>query len=116
MPNRPTDAMLEDTVTVGSVPGGAGGASPERPGTQIDIKAAASKQYTAVSRLAWWGNYPRSLSHAIDDTTTDFGADLYSKMLLDSQVRAMTNVLIGSILEDGIKLSPAIEDKEEDGY
>ena len=58
----------------------------------------------------------RGLPPYIDDLTRDFGDDLYSRMLVDGQVAACITILKAAILEDGIHLSPAIDEETDPQY
>lgn len=63
-----------------------------------------------------WSRGATTLPWAFDDVTADFGDDIYEKMLLDPQVRACLNVLRSTVIADGVTLSSAIADEEQDGY
>lgn len=102
---------LTQDVVIGGTPGSANGAIPAMPGTAYEIKAAPDQEYTAGGTLQWYVNLPHALPFAIDDVTTDFGADLYDRMMLDPAIRAAIGVLKTSILADGLVLSPAIDDR-----
>jgi hypothetical protein len=82
----------------------------------LQVSAAASKQYVAGSRISWYQDLPRALPWAIDDVEGSFGLDIYARMLLDPQVKSTLGVLKSSILEEGITLNPAIDDKEDPDY
>ena len=81
--------------------------------------AALDREYV-VGSGAWWyrGRQTRGLAlpWAIDDVTADFGDDLYDRMALDAQVNACDTLLRAAILEDGITLSPAVDEAGADGY
>lgn len=68
----------------------------------------------------WWyrgqAARARTLPWAFDDVTRDFGDDLYETMLHDAQIAACDALLRAGILEDGITLSPAIDEIGADGY
>jgi hypothetical protein len=57
-----------------------------------------------------------SLPHPLDDLTADFGSDIYDRMAYDPQIAACLTVLKASILEDGLTLSPAVDDKLDPRY
>lgn len=88
--------------------------------TDPATRPAALDQEYVISTGFWWyrSNQARGLAlpWAIDDITADFGDDLYDRMLFDPQVAADDSLLRASILEDGVMLSPAIDDAEADGY
>lgn len=110
----PARSDLEETVTVGGTPGGTGAAA--TPGRTIDVSAVASREYVAGNGYQWYSNVARALPWYLDDVGRDFGADIYERMLLDAQVRAVMNVLKASVLEDGVTLTSPIDSKEDDGY
>lgn len=58
----------------------------------------------------------RGLPWAFDDLTRDFGDDIYERILLDPAARAVVSTLISAIIEEGVSLSTAIDDKTADGY
>lgn len=58
----------------------------------------------------------RGLPWAFDDLTRDFGDDIYERILLDPAARAVVSTLISAIIEEGVSLSTAIDDKAADGY
>lgn len=58
----------------------------------------------------------RRLPWSFDDLTQDFGDDLYERMLYDPCLAASLNILKAAILEEGATLSPAVDDKDADGY
>lgn len=58
----------------------------------------------------------RSLPQWIDDTTRDFGDDLYERMLLDEQVYSSLYTVIGSVLADGLEIRPKVDDKDDPGF
>lgn len=65
------------------------------------------REYVAASANSWYAAARRALSPYLDDVSTDFGQDIYEKMATDPQIRACLAILIASILEDGLRLSPA---------
>lgn len=115
------DSELAQSVEIGGTPGGnlAAGTSAGvegKPGTTVNIRAYADRQYVAGSSIQWYADFARALSFALDDVSRDFGADIYDRMLLDAQCRSVTNVFIASILEDGVIVRPAVDQKDADGY
>lgn len=108
------DPQLVTTEEVGGWPGG--NDIPATPGTEVTIRVDPTQQYTAGSRLQWYQSIPRALPWALDDVSTDFGDDIYERMLLDSQVRAQVNVLKSGILDTGVHLTSAIDDKTDPEY
>jgi len=86
--------------------------SPARP-------AALDQEYVVAGGLwGWRGKQARGLAlpWAFDDVTQDFGDDLYDRMEHDAQIAACDTLLTAAILEDGIALSPAVDDRDADGY
>jgi hypothetical protein len=77
-----------------------------------------STEYVAggSSLGALYGNAVRALPAPIDDLSADFGIDIYERMALDPQISACLTVLCASILEDGLTLAPAIDDKLDPRY
>jgi hypothetical protein len=88
--------------------------------TDPETRPAALDQDYVVGSGYWWyrGNASRGLAlpWAIDDITQDFGDDLYDRMELDSQVASCDAGLRAAVLEDGISLSPAVDDATAEGY
>jgi hypothetical protein len=74
------------------------------------------REYAAGGDGSWNAAYLRALPRYIDDVTADFGDDLYQRMLLDARVAAEIDNLKAAILEDGVILSPAVDDEAADGY
>lgn len=74
------------------------------------------KEMVAGGGFSWYGQVARALPFSIDDLTSDFGDDLYSRMSYDPQVAACLTILKASILEDGVSLAPAIEDETDPRY
>jgi hypothetical protein len=59
---------------------------------------------------------PRTLPFAFDDLTSDFGDDIYLKMMLDPQVNACIGTLKTAVLADGVTIVPAILDQTQRRY
>lgn len=92
----------------GTSPNGAGGAT---------ISADLTQEYASAGGQAFVSpGFLRKLPFRIDDVTADFGEDLYERLLFDPRAAAEFDNLRAAILEDGLVLSPAIEDKDTDGY
>jgi hypothetical protein len=89
-----------------------------RPAGGVRSRAARRARSELVAALngVWSKDQARALPLPFDDLTTDFGNDVYEQMLLDPQVSAAVVVLKTSILEDGLMLSPAVEDQEAPNY
>lgn len=75
-----------------------------------------TSEYVAGRAGGWAAAAARTLPWAFDDLTRDLGEDLYERMLLDPQVAASVGVLRASILAEGLRLSPAVENPDADGY
>jgi hypothetical protein len=73
-------------------------------------------EYVSGAPTQFYTNVPKALPWSFDDVTADFGDDIYSRMLLDSQVSASITVLKASIVETGMELQPAITDKHDPDY
>ena len=70
-------------------------------------------EYVSGGTGLWTKTHARSLPWAFDDISQDFGDDIYERMLLDAQVRANVNVLKTAIIEDGVLLESAIQDRDD---
>jgi len=88
--------------------------------TDNQTRPAALDQEYVVGSGFWWyrGQSSRALAlpWAIDDVSRDFGDDIYDRMEDDSQIAASDTLLRASIVEEGVTLSPAIDDRDGDGY
>jgi len=112
---------LTDTITTGGLPGTPDNPASATPGKTITVSADPTRNYVAGGvggSGQWFTNYVRSLSHHIDSLTRDFGDDLYDpeRMASDPQVAAALLILKASILEDGAKLAPALDDETDPDY
>jgi hypothetical protein len=110
-----TDTLALPVVT-GDTPGSPNGQIAPIRGTPGMVTADPRRQYVAGSGLAWYTNYARSLPWAFDDLTTDFGDDYYERMLFDAVVNSCVTIYKASVLEEGVALSSAVDDKDADGY
>ena len=79
-------------------------------------RSTLSTEYVAGGTGLWSRTALRTLPAAIDDVTQDFGDDLYDRMDLDPVVHANKNVLKVAIIEEGLRLSPAVDDADDDGF
>ena len=86
---------------------------PELPAPSLD---RLRREYVAGGGWAWYGQVARTLPNAIDDVTTDFGDDLYDRMLFDPQISAVNTVWKASILESGLNLTSAIRSRSDVDY
>lgn len=115
MPQSPPD--IEDTASAYGTPGTAGAVVKAGiPDTRIPIRAGASREYVAGSRLQWMQDIPRALTWAYDDLQVSFGDDIFERMMLDAQVRSVVNVLKTGILESGVGVAPAVTDRDDPDY
>lgn len=108
-PSRRISDVVEVNGTPGTPQTGAGATPP----LKLPVRADPTREYVAGGHLEWFQNIPHSLPWAIDDVTTDFGDDLYERMALYPQIVSCLNVLRTGILEDGVNLAPAVDDKED---
>lgn len=79
-------------------------------------RSTLATEYVAGGAGLWSSALLRTLPSAIDDITQDFGDDLYERMRLDPTITACLNVLRASIIEEGVRLAPAVDDPAADGY
>jgi len=107
---------VQDSVTVGALPGSPNGIIKPKPGQVLRITADPRKEYVSGGGLQWLTNYVRTLSFAIDDVTSDFGSDLYDRMQLDEGILAPVNTLKAGVLENSAEFSAAITDEEDPNY
>ncbi len=79
---------------------------------KVDVR----KEYVAGGGWGFSTNRMRQLSWAIDEDAERLGDDFYERMSYDPQVLACTNVLKAAVLEDGARLTSAVDDEDADGY
>lgn len=101
----PAGAPLPNAAALGPA---ATGLAPLPVGDGVTLAIDPREEYVAAgsyssSMLA----YARSLPDYIDDTTRDFGADLYERMGYDSQIAGDTATFKSSVLANGVQLLPA---------
>jgi hypothetical protein len=60
------------------------------------------KEYISGGPLSYLQDYYRALPQYIDDVTSDFGPDIYERMLKDSQVTSAFESLRMGVLASGI--------------
>lgn len=78
--------------------------------------AELAQEYVAGGAYAWYSRLARALPPSIDDITSDFGDDLYERMLLDPTIAKCVIIFKASVLEDGVDLNPAIKDDTDPDY
>src|SRR5215471_11018553 len=108
------ETVLKEPIETGGTPSRPG--SPGQPAKSATVTAPLTVEAVSGGRYGDWANVPRTLPHAFDDLTRDFGDDVYAKMLLDPQVSAALNTLKTAILADGVEITPAIIDITQPGY
>jgi hypothetical protein len=74
------------------------------------------REYVSGGSLAAYGQMRRALPPYLDDVSRDFGLDVYEKMLVDAQVAACIAILKAAIIEEGVTLTPAIDDEADPDY
>ncbi len=74
------------------------------------------REYVSGGQYAWVDPRLHSLPWTLDELQSDFGADVYDRMAVDSQVYACLTVLKASIVEDGLRLTSSVTDTEQDGF
>lgn len=88
--------------------------------TEDRTRPAALDQEYVVGGGYWWyrgqGARGLALPAAIDDIAQDLGDDIYERMELDGGVASVDVLCRSGILEDGVTLTPAVDDREADGY
>ena len=97
---------IEDVAETGPLYRGGTGRIQVIPGTNVKRKLTVDPtlEYVAGGPYYLAVTYLRSLSFAVDDITEAFGADLYDRMLLDSQVYSDVNTIKMAILAEGLQL------------
>jgi hypothetical protein len=88
------------------------GAQPPLPPAPTD----PALEYVSGGTGLWSKTQSRSLPWAFDDISSDFGDDIYRRMLLDSAVSAAINTLKTGIIEEGLGLRSAIDDHDDPQY
>lgn len=101
----PTPAGVAQTT-----PGAPGPPAPPPPTPSWQVRAAMLQaEYVAGGGYPFLARYIRSLPHWIDDTTRDFGDDLYERMLMDPQAGSAIRLLKEETLANGVRLEPATQ-------
>jgi hypothetical protein len=83
------------------------------PPTPIQLR----REYVAGGGWGWYGGRTaRTLPNPIDDVTSEFGDDLYDRMMFDPQVAAVVSIFKASILETGPAITSVITDVKNPEY
>lgn len=69
------------------------------------------REYVSAEEFRW-SDYLRSLPPWIDDTTRDFGEDLYERMQLDPQVAKCVNIIKMGVLSQGVHITPTVDEED----
>lgn len=110
---------LIERLRVYNTPGAPNRSTPAQPGMAEQIAAKLLSEYVAGGvggSGQWFANLAQTLPWAIDDVSGDFGPDLYGRMLCDPQIASVVNLFKASVLENGLEVSPALDDADADGY
>jgi len=105
--------LLPPTAARGS---GYHSGSPNSRPRRLKVTARATTEYVAGTPSAATLNIPRALPWSLDEVTRDFGDDIYDRMRVDPKIASNLIVLKANVLEDGLTLSPALDNKAADGY
>lgn len=114
MPSKPrsngtgSEATTRSTIAPPVVPA----IAPLQPPTPEQL----STEYVSAGGYSWYTRLARGLPPSIDDITSDFGDDLYERMMIDPTIAKCLSIFKASILEDGVELSSAVKDESEDDY
>ena len=108
------ETVISDEISVGGIPARPG--TPGVAGKTEQLFAPATVEVVAGGRYQWTANIPKALPYQFDDLTTDFGDDIYQKMLMDPQVSACLNTLKTAILADGVSVTSAVLDATAPGF
>ncbi|MGN6561817.1 MAG: phage portal protein family protein, partial [Thermomicrobiales bacterium] len=112
-------ATIAQAETTGALPGAPQIGTPPTAGQRFIARADPSQEYVAGGvggASQWFTNLSRTLPYAVDDITSDFGDDLYERMLLDPKIAAVIDFFKAAILEEGLELAPAVDEAGQDGY
>jgi hypothetical protein len=74
------------------------------------------KEYISGGPLAYLQDYYRALPQYIDDITSDFGIDIYERMLKDAQVTSAFESLRMGVLSSGIDFPGRIQDEKDPDF
>lgn len=102
----PANGVKSDEVKSGEIIRGDGAVSQQ-------LSARPTDEYVSAGGYVWLARYIKALPFYIDDTTRDFGDDLYERMMLDPQISSCMNVLKSAVLAEGIELTQ-IEDEDQE--
>jgi hypothetical protein len=79
-------------------------------------RAQLQREYVGGGMSGAYGAARRALPPYLDDVSRDFGLDVYERMLVDAQVAACMAILKASIIEEGVTLTPAVDDEAAPEY
>jgi hypothetical protein len=79
-------------------------------------KADPLKEYVAGGPLSYLQDYYRALPQYIDDITSDFGPDIYERMLKDSQVTSAFESLRMGVLASGVNFPGRVQDEKASDF
>lgn len=86
----------------------------EKPDKKLEIHTSLSREYVADGTYGFYP-YVRGLPHPFDDISTEFGVDVYERMMTDSEVSASIEVIKMATLANGYRVQPALQ-PQDDGY
>lgn len=108
---RTSTALLAPNTTRGGL------FVPTAPAAPVVLDPAdRSREYVSGDGLFWLEQYVKSLPPYIDDVTYELGDDLYERMANDGVIRGNLNTIKAAILDDGLQLTSAVPDAEQDGH
>ena len=85
------------------------------PATSVTVRIQPGREYVSGRPFYASTAFLQSLSFVIDDVTAAFGADVYDRMMLDSQVGSDVATLIEAALATLPQATPAISQWDTDG-
>lgn len=108
-PGAPMPPPIGDNPAVTTTEGIPPASQPPPQPNWLVRQAMLQSEYVSGGGYPYLSRFIRSLPHYIDDTTRDFGDDLYEQMLNDSQVSSAIRLLKEATLSSGVRLEPAVE-------
>lgn len=108
--------MAGPTITeTAVVSGGRNALGQPTPSQQLTLTADPRKEY-AAGQPRWVSSQPQALAWSIDDITDAYDDSVYERMLFDAMVSACFTILKTAILDEGLRLIPAVDDKDDPDY